>query len=103
MSKFHRSGDRWIFECPACGCCHFVNDKWQFNGDVNRPTVTPSILVRGTRPITDDEHKRIMAGERIDVPAFVCHSFVRDGRIEYCGDCTHEMRGQVVDLPEWEE
>lgn len=30
----------------------------------------------------------------------VCHSYVTNGRIQYLGDCTHELAGQTVDLPE---
>ena len=29
-----------------------------------------------------------------------CHSFVTDGRIQYLDDCTHELRGQTIDLPD---
>lgn len=27
-----------------------------------------------------------------------CHSFVRDGRIEYLSDCRHELAGQTIDM-----
>jgi hypothetical protein len=30
-----------------------------------------------------------------------CHSFVREGKIEYLGDCEHYLQGQTVELPEW--
>lgn len=33
----------------------------------------------------------------------VCHSFVRAGRIEFLGDCTHALAGQTVPLPPWPE
>jgi hypothetical protein len=29
-----------------------------------------------------------------------CHSFVRNGRIEFLGDCTHALASQTVDLPD---
>ena len=48
--------------------------------------------------ITDDEHKRIMAGEHVEPRPYVCHSFVREGKIEFLGDCTHALKGQTVDL-----
>ncbi len=32
----------------------------------------------------------------------LCHSFVRDGRIEFLGDCTHKLAGQTIELPEVE-
>jgi hypothetical protein len=31
----------------------------------------------------------------------VCHSFVRDGQIQFLGDCTHALKGQTVERPEW--
>lgn len=31
----------------------------------------------------------------------VCHSFVRAGKIEFLGDCTHALAGQTVALPDW--
>ena len=33
----------------------------------------------------------------------VCHSFIRDGRIQFLGDCTHHLAGQTVDLPDFTE
>jgi hypothetical protein len=27
-----------------------------------------------------------------------CHSFVREGKIEFLNDCTHEHAGQTLDL-----
>lgn len=102
MSKLHRTGDRWVFRCPACGSSHFTNDiLWQFNGDQDRPTFLPSIKVTGKRPITDDEATRIMAGEKLDIPGFVCHSYVTDGKIQFLDDCTHALAGQTVELPDW--
>ena len=32
--------------------------------------------------------------------AFVCHSFVTDGRIQFLGDCTHDLAGHTVELPD---
>jgi len=100
---------RLFFWCPGCDGAHQVQvgdgpgPRWGFNGDYDRPTFTPSVLVRGTRPITDEEHARIMAGETIKTEPTVCHSFVTDGRIQFLGDCTHPMAGQTVPLPEFDE
>ena len=87
--------DMLKFYCPACKCSHWVsvgtrsfwNIIWQFNGDFDKPTINPSLLVRYPRPNGD----------------LVCHSFIRNGRIQYLGDCTHEMAGKTVDIPEWKE
>lgn len=33
----------------------------------------------------------------------LCHSFVTDGKIQFLNDCFHSLKGQTVDLPDWEE
>lgn len=34
-------------------------------------------------------------------PPAVCHSFIRDGQIQFLSDCTHALAGQTVPLPAW--
>ena len=29
-----------------------------------------------------------------------CHSYVKDGQIQFLNDCSHVLAGQTVDLPE---
>lgn len=90
------AGNRVAFHCPGCGCAHMVvvgtPNGWGWNGDLARPTFTPSVLVH-SHPTLDEN----------DQPATTpqCHSFVTDGQIAYLGDCTHELVGQTVDLPPW--
>ena len=111
ISKKLRSleGGRLMFWCPGCDGAHQVGvgagpgPRWGYNGDADRPTFSPSILVRGTQPLTDEERDAIMAGEPFEPRSLVCHSFVRDGRIQFLGDCTHELAGQTVDLPDFEK
>lgn len=79
-------GTRYHFWCPGCNAHHAITVKddgsgWQFNGDLVNPTVSPSIKVT-----TYDGQ--------------VCHSFIRGGRIEFCGDSTHGLAGKTVELPE---
>lgn len=74
-----------------------------FNGDYNRPTSTPSILVRYDQRVppatTPELARKILDGEIVQSKReFVCHSFVTDGRIQFLGDCTHELAGQTVGL-----
>lgn len=93
-----------LFHCPGCGDNHQIwIGTWTFNGDLVKPTITPSILVRGNQWPKDEypeyykaNHPNIKAGGET-----VCHSFVTDGRIQYLGDCTHILAGQTVDLPIW--
>lgn len=76
-----------MFWCPGCDSPHALTVEgphaWGFNGDEQRPTFTPSVLVTG-----GGDKRR-------------CHSFVRDGQIQFLGDCTHALANQTVPLPEW--
>ena len=84
----------YIFYCNGCKCHHGVwttnkngnNAIWQFNNDLNKPTVSPSILVHWVNKGKD----------------FICHSFINNGNIQYLGDCTHELRNTTIELPEIE-
>jgi len=94
MNPENGSGDFQFF-CPGCKCNHSVwttnhngnNAVWSFNGNIDKPTVNPSILVRWTRT-TDG------------VVDFICHSYIREGKIQFLNDCTHELKGQTVELSE---
>lgn len=71
---------------------------WSWNGSTDLPTLKPSILTRGTRPITDEEHARLMQGEKITPKHILCHCWVNDGKIQFLSDCTHALAGQTLDL-----
>ena len=60
-----------VFLCPGCKSHHpyrikstLGNPVWGWNGSMEKPTFTPSLLVNGSYP------------DR-------CHLFVRDGMIQY--------------------
>jgi hypothetical protein len=80
---------RW-FECPGCKWGHNLPitgpRAWGYNGNDDQPTFTPSILAR-----TDFNNGK---------PSAICHSYVRDGKIEFLSDCTHALAGKTVDLDE---
>lgn len=84
----HIGQDQYWFFCPGCGNCHAFGHTWTFNGDLERPTFTPSLLVFYTQPETNAR-----------IP--LCHSFVTDGKIQYLADCPHKLAGQTVELPDW--
>jgi hypothetical protein len=97
-------GGSVLFWCPGCKTGHQVRvssaqSNWGYNGNPDAPTFTPSVLVRGTVRITEDERLRILGGEIIAVRPLVCHSFVTDGQIQFLSDSTHELAGQTVPLP----
>ena len=97
-------GGKVAFMCPGCQQMHHVTVNgsrgWTFNGDGDKPTFSPSVLVKGTVPITDAEHEAIMFGGQVTPVPRVCHSFVTDGQIRFLSDCTHELVDQTVDLPD---
>ncbi|TIN82659.1 DUF6527 family protein [Mesorhizobium sp.] len=91
-------GGRLMFWCPGCGEAHVVGPSWTFNGDFDRPTFQPSVLVTGVQKITDGEYERVMAGQKIEPRPLRCHSFVTDGQVQFLDDCTHELAGHTVAL-----
>lgn len=82
---------RYRFQCPGCGRSHEINDGWDFNGDFDNPTFNPSVLGTGKRPNKDEEWVE-----------WRCHSYITDGQIRFLDDCTHNLAGQTVELPEIE-
>ncbi|MDB5358827.1 MAG: hypothetical protein JWO51_124 [Rhodospirillales bacterium] len=98
------------FFCPGCQERHQVTtngpNPWGWNGDLVRPTFTPSVLVTSGHFMPGRDGKNcwcIYSATHPDEPAsFVCkrcHSFVTDGQIQFLGDCTHALAGKTVPLP----
>lgn len=94
-------GDRLYVWCPGCelgggsglhglpiaGSPGVTEPFWTWNGDIEAPTLEPSIMTRYNSP--DGK--------------MVCHSYLRAGRWEFLGDSTHALAGQTVDLPDLPE
>lgn len=102
-------GDGIMFWCPGCHCAHMVRTDrslspcWGYNGNPELPTFTPSILVKGVKRLTDEQHAAFMRGEGLPEPEpMVCHMFVTDGNIQFLHDCTHALAGQTVPIPDWD-
>lgn len=79
-----------IVHCPGCDMGHPFRvsgkgPKWKWNGDLIKPTFSPSMLVNKH----DD--------------ALRCHSFVRYGTINFLNDCHHDLKGQTVELPDLDQ
>lgn len=94
----HRNGPEpyvLSFYCPGCKQehpYHVANPHrgasetvWTWNGSMEAPTFSPSLLVY---PSPGQPR---------------CHCFVRDGRIEFCGDSDHALAGQTVPMVPWDE
>jgi hypothetical protein len=103
------------FYCNGCKEYHGIRLEgnktpiWSFNGDYEKPTFTPSILIRSGHYLLENKGACWCTynKEHSDNPApfkcSVCHSFVTDGKIQYLNDCTHELAGQTIELPDEEE
>lgn len=91
-SKLLSMGGSIYFHCPGCNMLHpyrvkgeAPNPIWTFNGNFEKPTFTPSLLV-----FKDDPGSR-------------CHLFMTDGKLQYCSDSWHDLAGTtvaMVDIPE---
>ena len=84
-------GGGLMFYCPGCRLHHYFRIErgpkwngepvWSWNGDMDKPTFSPSLGINMGKDCQ-------------------CHLFVRDGKIEYLGDCYHELAGQTIELPD---
>lgn len=80
---------QYHFVCPGCNCEHVFDDRWQFNQDFDNPTILPSFLQKGFLGFKDEK------------PFYgTCHSFIKNGEIQFLNDCSHNLRGKTVKLPE---
>lgn len=91
MPKVTQKHGCLYFYCIACDNLHAPRvtgdgPLWTWNGDAESPTIAPSVRVRW-----DEGEQRIQK---------CCHFFVREGRIEFCGDCTHALAGQTIEMQE---
>lgn len=97
-----KKGNVAIF-CPGCEGHHIIptvkpngsGAVWGFNGNMESPTFTPSLLIRTGKYVPghedfDDEGYKLSS---------ICHSFITDGKIQFLGDCTHDLKNQTVELP----
>lgn len=79
----------YLVMCPGCDEYHQIHTEnkygpnWSFNGNMDKPTFSPSLLVNG-----DLSNKS----------AHRCHSFIRDGKWQFLGDCTHDLAGKTVSM-----
>ena len=94
---------RMMHWCPGCNETHGYmiaspdgGPLWQFNGDSDKPTFTPSMRLFVIHR-TDDDDKPLPA----PVEETLCHYFITDGKIQFCSDSPHHLSGQTVDLPDW--
>lgn len=79
--------------CPNCGHAHTVpvggdGNNWTWNGNYEKPTVTPSLKVAYPPPFPG-------AKERV-----LCHFVLTDGILHYQDDFEGPLKGQSVPAKE---
>lgn len=84
-----RTGERsWWWWCEGCRSLHRFDDRWTFDGNLEHPTFSPSLLTQWEE---GEEHRPCR-----------CHVFITAGQVQYLGDCTHDLAGQtlpIADMP----
>lgn len=65
---------------PVSGDVPENQPRWDFDGNMEQPTLSPSIL---TKTSTN----------------FICHSFLQAGVFQFLPDSTHAFSGQQVPIP----
>jgi hypothetical protein len=100
----HTNGEAYyLIECIGCGHAHCYDSRWTFNGDLDKPTFTPSYLSKHKHPKGyNNKNPAPKDGWGGGYVEEVCHSFVTNGQIKYLSDCTHELAGQTIDLIDYE-
>lgn len=98
----------YLFYCEGCECDHGFRTKswpmpkglsrdeqklfqsnWTFNGDMSKPTLSPSLHVH----IQPTGKKRYTQ----------CHSFIKNGNMNYLTDCRHELKGIEIEIPDYDD
>ena len=101
----------YTFPCPGCNSVHQIFDqesvsqgpKWDFNGNQDKPTFSPSLKVTHRHPVGHDSNNPAPAGYDGPYQDDVCHSFITDGKIQFLDDCYHDLAGQTVPMQSWED
>ena len=95
------TGSTTKFWCPGCDDVHIIyNGLWQISELDGELTVHPSVLFYPHSHFINDN----LEAPELFHPSNItesprCHSFVRDGKIQFLSDSTHHLAGQIVDLP----
>jgi hypothetical protein len=94
-AKLRRVEGGYAHWCPGCEEMHILDKNLEF------PSFQPSFKHEGIQRVFINfkwtgKWKRDSAGNTIP---YLCHYVLTAGKLNYQGDCTHKLNGQVVDLP----
>lgn len=105
------SGGRIGYWCPGCNQLHQIPvegaNAWQWNRNIDAPSFSPSILVttghylQGHNPEDGCWCTYQTVDPDCDFKCVRCHAYVTQGKIHFLSDCSHALKDQVVDLPDY--
>lgn len=84
-----------VVRCKACHQHFIQTPRWSFNGDMEKPTFSPSV----SETCNAEDHPSY----RKEAATSRCHFTITNGMIQYHGDCTHDLKGQTLPLEAWTE
>lgn len=91
----------FFFHCPGCKIAHSIsiarrldsNEKlWTWDGDLENPTVNPSIFIAGNKGTAKYKYKD---------SAIQCHLILNKGMIYFLRDCDHDLAARTVAMSDW--
>ena len=109
-------GEQFWFWCNGCSTHHRYITKWTrqeredaakegrkaplptwtWNGSIDRPTFSPSLLYTWTDHVDCNPPDFCRTPNCTNGKKRVCHLFVTDGQARYLSDCTHALAGKTV-------
>lgn len=118
ISKCMRNvqGDGLMYWCQGCNGAHVIyhgaGHPWTWDGNLEAPTFSPSVLIRTghysdrPEPLPDGRCSWCVEAETEGHATMcsLCHTFITAGMVQFLSDCTHQYAGQLLalpDLPPW--
>jgi hypothetical protein len=104
-------GGRFMYWCQGCEGSHMVGPGWGFDGNLEAPTFSPSVLVTSGHYApgfeagkgcwcTYNAERAARGKQPSGFNCHRCHTFIRGGMVEFLSDCTHALAGQTLPLPD---
>jgi hypothetical protein len=85
---------------------HVVNSGWKFDGNYEKPTFSPSVLMTSGHYVSAHKpgdacwctYNRDHPERPASFECARCHSFVKAGQIQFLNDSTHALAGKTIPL-----
>lgn len=92
LTPSEKRNTQFLFYCPGCNCAHIIPTEcsfkgpiWNFDGNMESPTFTPSLRTFYTHPNSKEK-------------ITTCHLTITNGKIQYCADSPHALAGQTISM-----